>query len=530
MFPAGVPSQSSARRVAQPHALLNPGARVATASASNLSVQARKVHKSDAAGRQPPAPVRGGALSAASASAATGGIASVPGQLGHRRQVPGMIRAPAPLAAGTRAAGAQSRPQVIEDSEVERFLARAGLQGHAALLIENGFDDMETLLQIEDADLKDIGIPPHLVFRLRTKIQEAQGHGTGDGEPDANHPVVVFLESSGLVQYARLLLQNGFDEMETLLEMDDVDMKDLGIARGHALKLKKRLHEYHLLQCEQEQPKFLQATNRRTLQQLQSPTLACRSPLATVASAISRPQAAVRAPVMASAVQRMPTEQAKSAVVQSWEKVQILGAVTVGESLCRHTFALAPEAVELFPPEVRARYRSWSDGGEISDSDDDSAWESKALRNLFAKVINAVGCTVAGLHDFSKLVPMLTRLGARHLGYRVPQASWQVVGKALDLTLSEILGEAYTQEVQSAWTMVYGFMSSIMIEGLLAAKQEQSAAGAPTLDTAKDTVGGCREYLVEDTTSQMSSTTGYHSESEVWGEESGQTPSSVRSQ
>merc|ERR1712217_561000 len=43
---------------------------------------------------------------------------------------------------------------------------------------------------------------------------------------------------------------------------------------------------------------------------------------------------------------------------------------------------------------------------------------------------------------------------------------WPVVGQALDLTLQELLGASYTSEVQQAWNMVYGFTSSIMIEGL----------------------------------------------------------------
>jgi len=342
---------------------------------------------------------------------------------------------------------------------------------------------------------------------------------------------VAFLEDNGLVQYAHNLLQNGFDEMEILLDMDDLDMKDVGIPRGHALKLKKRLHEFQLQQSEQDQPEFLQSANQRTLQQLQSPPPAYRSlPAAVSAPVACRPTTAGRGSGAAVMTHALPSEQAKSAVAQSWEQVQILGTFAVGELLYRHTFALAPQVVELFPREVRAKYRVWSEGEEINDDEDESsAWESKALLNLFAKVVNAVGCTVAGLHDFTKLVPMLTKLGARHVGYRVAEPYWPVLGKALDLTLSEILREAYTQEVQSAWTMVYGFMSSIMIEGLRAAKQEQAAACAPTHDSAKESGSGSTECGAEDAMSQASSTAGHRSVSETWGEETEQTPSSMRS-
>jgi len=536
MYATSTASQPPSRRVAQPPILLGAGARAATASGSDFRGAVGRTQKDFAGSRQLRVPPRSGADGTALTSRVPCGVAGAapghgpPGQLVQRRPLTVAPRDPAP-AVGMCGGMVRSRLQADEDGEVVAFLREAGLQMYTAHLIENGFDDMETLIQIEDSDMKDLWMPPHDILRLRRKLQELQGHGAGQScEPDASHLVVAFLEDNGLGQYAHTLLQNGFDEMETLLDMDDLDMKDVGIPRGHALKLKKRLHEYQLQQSEQDQPEFLQSTNQRTLQELQSPPLASRSaPPVPSAPVTCRASAAGRAPGAAVASHALPTEQARTAVVQSWEQVQILGTFTVGELLYRHTFALAPQVVELFPLEVRAKYRVWSEGEEITDDDESSTWESKALRNLFAKVVNAVGCTVAGLHDFSKLVPMLTKLGARHVGYGVAEAYWQVLGKALDLTLSELLREAYTQEVQSAWTMVYGFMSSIMIEGLRAARQEQAAACAPTHHTAKGSASGSTECGTDDAMSQVSSTIGHRSVSEALGEEIEQTPSSMRS-
>merc|ERR1719499_2426606 len=100
-----------------------------------------------------------------------------------------------------------------------------------------------------------------------------------------------------------------------------------------------------------------------------------------------------------------------------------MGTFEFGELLYRNTFKLAPEAISLFPREVRQRYRLWHDessGDSCGEEEDVTAIQSAALRNLFAKVVQAVGCTVAGLHDFAKLVPMLTTLGGRHMHYKVP--------------------------------------------------------------------------------------------------------------
>merc|ERR1719162_2519832 len=97
--------------------------------------------------------------------------------------------------------------------------------------------------------------------------------------------------------------------------------------------------------------------------------------------------------------------------------------------------------------------------------------DSAALRNLFAKVLDAIGSTVAGLQESDKLVPLLTKLGMRHIGYRVSESFWPALGKAMNQVLLELLGEEFTPQVANAWNMVYGFMSQIMIEGLRRAKE-----------------------------------------------------------
>merc|ERR1712066_1015723 len=46
-----------------------------------------------------------------------------------------------------------------------------------------------------------------------------------------------------------------------------------------------------------------------------------------------------------------------------------------------------------------------------------------------------------------------------------------ILGKAVIVTLAELLGDAFTPEVENAWNVVYGFTSSIMISGLRQAKE-----------------------------------------------------------
>jgi len=43
---------------------------------------------------------------------------------------------------------------------------------YSVKLFQNGFDEMETCHAIDDADLRDLGIPPHHVMRLHRSLRE----------------------------------------------------------------------------------------------------------------------------------------------------------------------------------------------------------------------------------------------------------------------------------------------------------------------------------------------------------------------
>uniref|UniRef100_A0A7S0BB47 Globin domain-containing protein n=1 Tax=Pyrodinium bahamense TaxID=73915 RepID=A0A7S0BB47_9DINO len=265
-------------------------------------------------------------------------------------------------------------------------------------------------------------------------------------------------------------------------------MKDLGIPRGHAVKLRRHLRENQGPQAS-TQPVAKPSSAPRGAHRATSP-----APNGTSGS-------------------NMPNDEMKTAVERSWERVQALGTFTVGELLYRHTFDLAPEVMDLFPPEVRLKYRDWTADEGIDES---NVYESPALRKLFSKFVNAIGCTVAGLHDFSRLVPMLRQLGSRHINYGVREQYWPILGKALIYTLRECLRDSFTSEVEAAWTMVYGFMSNIMIEGLRSAIATRGgcvSAGSDMPALSQKNGGG----IDDDCASEDSLTTGLPSECDICG-------------
>src|SRR5689334_11074050 len=85
------------------------------------------------------------------------------------------------------------------------------------------------------------------------------------------------------------------------------------------------------------------------------------------------------------------------------------------------------------------------------------------------KLMQMLGLAVNSLDRMEKLLPVVRSLGTRHVGYGVRDKDYDTVGQALLWTLRKGLGEAFTPEVELAWTEVYGTLASAM----------QSGAGTP---------------------------------------------------
>jgi hemoglobin-like flavoprotein len=90
------------------------------------------------------------------------------------------------------------------------------------------------------------------------------------------------------------------------------------------------------------------------------------------------------------------------------------------------------------------------------------------------KLMAMIATAVAGLGDIEALVPAVKALGARHATYGATPAHYQPVAEALLWTLGQGLGDAFTPEVEAAWTKVYGVLAATMQAG--AAEASASAA------------------------------------------------------
>ena len=95
-----------------------------------------------------------------------------------------------------------------------------------------------------------------------------------------------------------------------------------------------------------------------------------------------------------------------------------------------------------------------------------------SLRKLFEgnmhqqgdRLMTIIGAAVDLLDQPDNLIPVLRKLGARHVNYGVRDEHYTTVGGALLKTLEQGLGAAYTDDVHAAWVALYRVVSHTMMD------------------------------------------------------------------
>ena len=78
------------------------------------------------------------------------------------------------------------------------------------------------------------------------------------------------------------------------------------------------------------------------------------------------------------------------------------------------------------------------------------------------KLMQMPGVAVNSLDRLEQLMPVVQSLGTRHASYGVRDKDYDTVGQALLWTLRKGLGEAFTPDVETAWSNVYATLASTM--------------------------------------------------------------------
>lgn len=91
------------------------------------------------------------------------------------------------------------------------------------------------------------------------------------------------------------------------------------------------------------------------------------------------------------------------------------------------------------------------------------------------KLMAMLNTAVNGLDNLEALIAPLKSSGKAHAGYGVKAEDYDKVAAAFLWTLKQGLGEAYTPDVEEAWTVTYTTVASVMIEGAGYGKEKAPA-------------------------------------------------------
>lgn len=86
-----------------------------------------------------------------------------------------------------------------------------------------------------------------------------------------------------------------------------------------------------------------------------------------------------------------------------------------------------------------------------------------------AKLATELRRIVSALRDPERFARQVRTLGERHLRYGVEASHYDVVGSVLIATFVDVLGPAFTPELEAAWTAAYGQVAATMLEASEAA-------------------------------------------------------------
>ncbi len=129
------------------------------------------------------------------------------------------------------------------------------------------------------------------------------------------------------------------------------------------------------------------------------------------------------------------TPQQVKLVRETWQMVMPI-ADQAAELFYGRLFTIAPAAADLFAETDMEKQRG--------------------------KLLGALGLAVQNADRLEEIAPALEEMGRRHVGYGAEDAHYDIVGSVLLWTLEEGLQGAFTEEVRSAWSELYGQVSGPM--------------------------------------------------------------------
>jgi nitric oxide dioxygenase len=132
---------------------------------------------------------------------------------------------------------------------------------------------------------------------------------------------------------------------------------------------------------------------------------------------------------------------------------------------------LSPQTIELVKASVPALA---AHGSEITKRMYARLFEDEHIKNLFnhsnqgegGSQVHALAAAILGyaqnIENLAVLTPVVERIAHKHIGYHILPEHYPYVARALLDAISDVLGEAATPEILSAWGEAYWFLADIL--------------------------------------------------------------------
>ena len=132
----------------------------------------------------------------------------------------------------------------------------------------------------------------------------------------------------------------------------------------------------------------------------------------------------------------MLTKKEISLIKKSWNLLEKIDPMAIGDIFYTKLFYDNPELRKMFPQDMKGQYQK------------------------FVDMLNTI---VSRLEKLDELKGDIVAMAKRHNDYGVKPHHYNLVGKALLLTLQKSLGKEWTDEVRSSWINCYSILSGTMI-------------------------------------------------------------------
>lgn len=124
-------------------------------------------------------------------------------------------------------------------------------------------------------------------------------------------------------------------------------------------------------------------------------------------------------------------------IKKSWRTFNGINPTTIGDAFYTKLFSDNPSLRKLF---------------------------AKDMESQFKKLIDMLHAIVIRLDHLEEVTDDIKAMAVRHVGYGVRPAHYKLVGNALLWTLEVGMGDAWTEELENAWTECYSVLSNTMIK------------------------------------------------------------------